>query len=276
MTAATIASDQDQLAFHPHFDVYAALGAALVIYEYAVRTLAPRYAPPGVPAVTRGQRASFYLGIAALLAVSVWPVHDIAEQRLFSVHMVEHMVMWMVAPPLILKGLPAWLLRAVLEPIMPLVRIATRPLVALVVINTVIAALHVPVVVELMSTNDLLHLLDHTVLIAASFLMWWPVLDPIPEMATLAPFGKMGYLFLQSLVPTIPASFLTLGSEPLYGIYETFPRLWGIDAMTDQVVAGLIMKIGGGLILWAVIAWVFFSWAAQEQRSEPPPLVVPR
>jgi putative membrane protein len=190
--------------------------------------------------------------------------------------MVEHMVMWMVAPPLILKGLPAWLLRAVLEPIMPLVRIATRPLVALVVINTVIAALHVPVVVELMSTNDLLHLLDHTVLIAASFLMWWPVLDPIPEMATLAPFGKMGYLFLQSLVPTIPASFLTLGSEPLYGIYETFPRLWGIDAMTDQVVAGLIMKIGGGLILWAVIAWVFFSWAAQEQRSEPPPLVVPR
>ena len=76
----------------------------------------------------------------------------------------------------------------------------------------------------------------------------------------------MGYLFLQSLVPTIPASFMTLGETPLYEIYTTFPRLWGIDVMTDQIIAGLIMKIGGGLILWVAIAWVFFSW--YERRTE--------
>jgi putative membrane protein len=76
----------------------------------------------------------------------------------------------------------------------------------------------------------------------------------------------MGYLFLQSLVPTIPASFLTLGSQPLYPIYEELPRLWGLSAMSDQVIAGLIMKIIGGLIIWGFIAWVFFSWWNDEQK----------
>ena len=82
-------------------------------------------------------------------------------------------------------------------------------------------------------------------------------------------------LFLQSLVPTIPASFMTLGESPLYEIYTTFPRLWGIDVMTDQIIAGLIMKIGGGLVLWVAIAWVFFSWYEDEQKHETGPKVVP-
>mgnify|MGYP001812803425 FL=1 len=123
--------------------------------------------------------------------------------------------------------------------------------------------------------NDLFHFFAHAVLFVSAILMWWPVMDPIPETKTLAPFGKMGYLFLQSLVPTIPASFMTLGESPLYEIYTTFPRLWGMDVMTDQIIAGLIMKIGGGLILWVAIAWVFFSWYDNEQQYETGPVVVP-
>ena len=77
----------------------------------------------------------------------------------------------------------------------------------------------------------------------------------------------MLFLFLQSLVPTIPASFLTFGDKPLYHIYETFPRLWGISAHTDQLVAGLIMKIVGGAVLWTVIAVQFFRWYDLEHRD---------
>ena len=83
-------------------------------------------------------------------------------------------------------------------------------------------------------------------------------MSPLPELPQLSPFMKMGYLFLQSLVPTIPASFLTLGDNPLYTIYETLPRIWGLSAHSDQVIAGLIMKLGGGMLLWGFIAWVFF------------------
>jgi putative membrane protein len=78
---------------------------------------------------------------------------------------------------------------------------------------------------------------------------------------------QMLYLFFQSLAPTIPASFLTFGQEPLYPVYATFPRIWEISALTDQLMAGLIMKIVGGAILWVVIATVFFRWANREQRE---------
>jgi putative membrane protein len=65
----------------------------------------------------------------------------------------------------------------------------------------------------------------------------------------------------------IPASFLTFGQRPLYHVYETFPRVLGISALTDQLIAGLIMKIIGGLILWVVIATIFFRWEARERTE---------
>ncbi|HEX6130571.1 MAG TPA: cytochrome c oxidase assembly protein, partial [Actinomycetota bacterium] len=83
----------------------------------------------------------------------------------------------------------------------------------------------------------------------------------------VSPPGQMMYLFFQSLAPTIPASFLTFGREPLYDVYATFPRIWGISALSDQLAAGLIMKLVGGAILWVVIAVVFFRWANREQRE---------
>jgi putative membrane protein len=97
--------------------------------------------------------------------------------------------------------------------------------------------------------------------------MWWPVMSPLPEMPALPAPGQMLYLFLQSLAPTVPASFLTFGSTPLYPVYASFPRIWGIDALTDQLIAGLTMKLAGGLILWGFIAAIFFRWFAQEQRD---------
>jgi putative membrane protein len=86
-------------------------------------------------------------------------------------------------------------------------------------------------------------------------------------MPPITPPAQMLYLFLQSLVPTIPASFLTFGTTPLYPVYAGFARMWGIDVMSDQLMAGLIMKIVGGFILWVVIAVVFFRWAAREERD---------
>ena len=95
----------------------------------------------------------------------------------------------------------------------------------------------------------------------------WPTPKSEPGNPSLAPPGQILYLFLQSLAPTIPASFLTFGHTPLYPVYATFPRIWGIGALTDQLIAGLIMKLGGGALLWCVIAVVFFRWFDQEQRD---------
>ena len=102
--------------------------------------------------------------------------------------------------------------------------------------------------------------------------MWWPVVDPLPGFGRLSEPGKMLYLFGQSILPTVPASFLTFASSPIYSSYASFPRLWGISAVNDQMVAGLIMKIVGGLLLWIVIAVIFFRWHASEDREQDDPV----
>jgi putative membrane protein len=254
------------VAWHPHLDTLGVVVALALFYELGLRRLHDAYAPRGEESVTRKQRITFYAGIVTLFVATSWPIHDIGEQSLFMFHMIEHLTVALIVPPLLLWGTPWWLLRAVLLPVMPVVKLLTKPIVALFLFNAMLGLIHVPAVLEAMLTSDVNHIVIHALLLFTATLMWWPVIGPIPDTDRLPPFLRMGYLFLQSLVPTIPASFLTLGDEPLYKIYETFPRLWGISAHTDQVLAGFIMKFGGGFILWAGITTVFFRWYNEEQK----------
>ncbi len=258
------------LAWHPHLDTYGLILGLAVGYELGIRRLAELYAPRGEAVVTRAQRSYFYLGLALLLIVSSWPVHDIGERSLFTFHMTEHVVMALIAAPLILLGVPWWLMRVVVRPILPALRILTKPIIALVLFNTVLAGLHYEPILEAMLTSDLAHFSVHLALFLTALLMWWPVIGPVPDLPRLPPLGRMGYLFLQSLVPTVPAAFFTLATGPVYDIYDGFPKLFGWSTVADQTVAGLIMKLGGGLVLWTAIGIVFFTWFAEEQRHSRP------
>ncbi len=257
----------EEISFHIHWDV---LGIVLALgfgYYYAVRRLAPEHGPASGPAVTRRQIAWFTGGLVVFLLARSWPLHDIGDQSLFLFHMIEHLLLALVVPPMLLLGTPSWLMQMLVGPILPVLRVLTRPLVALLLFNGVLAYIHAPGVIELMLRNEAAHLGLHAALLVAATLMWWPVIGPIPEIPKLTPFMAMGYLFLQSLVPTIPASFLTFASTPVYGVYVGLPRLWGLSVIDDPLIAGLIMKVGGGLFLWAVIATIWFKWAAEEERT---------
>lgn len=256
--------------WQPNVEVWLLVLAVGGWYWGTLRRLGPKRAPAGERPATRAQMASFGLGLLTILLAASWPVHDLAERYLFSMHMFQHMLISLVAPPLVLLGLPAWLLRELLRPraFRRLVRTLTRPVVALILFNAVIVTTHWPPVVDLAVRSGLFHFGAHTVLFASALCMWWTVVSPLPEMPTLSYPGRMLYLFLQSIVPTVPASFLTFGSKPLYPIYETFPRIWGIGALTDMRIAGLEMKLLGSAILYVVIAVIFFKWYGQEQKTE--------
>jgi len=255
--------------FHVHLDVLLVVAALEGAYLWSIHRLAPRVPPDGEPGATRRQIMWFTAGALTLLIASEWPIHDLAEGYLFSAHMVQHTLISLVAPPMLLLGMPSWLLRRLLSPrpIYAVIRQLTRPLIALVLFNGVIVLTHWPMLVNAMLEYHPLHLVGHLVLFGTATLMWWPVISPLPEMPTLSYPGRMLYLFLQSIVPTVPASFLTFGSKPLYSFYEQVPRIWGWDALMDQTIAGLIMKLVGGLILWSVIAVFFFKWYQVEQRD---------
>ncbi len=262
------ATTSEVLAFHVHWDLLGLVAVLGLGYWYGLRRLTPHYAPQGEPAVTRRQQGFYYSGLAVLFLVTSWPFHDIGEGSLFMFHMVEHLAISLVVPPLLLLGMPWWFMRLLVRPILPVVRFLTRPLVALALFNATLALLHWSEIVRLMVQNDAIHFFAHLGLFVTAILMWWPVIGPIPDLPRLAPFPRMGYLFLQSLVPTVPASFLTLADGVVYPVYEAFPRLWGISVHTDQVVAGLLMKLGGGAVLWLSITIIFFTWFAEEERHE--------
>jgi putative membrane protein len=257
--------------FNAHPETWVVIVALLGGYLYALSAWGPTLAPGRRPA-TRSQRLCFYLGIAALWVAGDYPVHDLAEGWLFSVHMVQHTAFQLVAAPLLLLGTPGWLLRKLLSPrwLFSTVRVITRPLPALLLMNGYIAVSHVPAFVNLTVHNGLFHFFAHVLLMAFALVMWWPVVSPLPELPHLSYPGRMAYLFGHSIIPTVPASFLTFAGAPLYSAYVELPRIWAwLDPVQDQQIAGLLMKIGGGLLLWAVIAALFFRWAHEEQTGGP-------
>jgi putative membrane protein len=251
---------------HVHLDVFLLFGSVVAAYVIANRR--HERATGEVPARRRTRR--FLAGIAVLVLGAGWPIHDLAERYLYFAHMTQHLLFSLVAPPLLIAGMPPWMLRRLLHPpgVARLVRFLTRPLVALLLFNGVLLFTHWPAVVAASVGSEWLHFGLHVLLVASALVMWWPVMSPLPELPALSAPGQMVYLFLQSLTPTIPASFLTFGDHLLYPVYGTFPRIWGIDALTDQLLAGLIMKLIGGMILWGFIAVIFFRWHAQERAQD--------
>jgi len=292
--------------WHPHLDVWALLGGVLAAYLLAVRFGRARHPAQAAGqgqghATSRKQVVLFCWGVAVLWLASDWPVHDLGEGYLYSFHMVQHLLFTLVAAPLLLLGTPAWLGRRVLgirpgsrsgpagapdgavQPMtvasptrrLQVVRWMARPVPGLIQFNLVLVLSHWPAVVEATLLHHSLHFVAHAVLLVSALLMWMPVASTIPEVPRARPPTQMLYMFLQTVIPTVPASFLTFGAKPLYRIYETFPRLWGVPALTDQQVAGLIMKIGAGFYLWTIIAVVFFRWYEREEGQadsgpEPP------
>ena len=260
------------LAWHAHPDVWALVIMLAGGYWLALTRLGPSRIAPGEPVATRRHVVCFALGVAALWLHADYPIHDVGEGYLFSVHMFQHIGFTLIAAPLLLLGLPVWLVRWLVQPraVGLLVSKLARPLPAAVVFNLVTVLTHWPVVMQASLTYHPVHLVVHTVIFTSALLMWFPVLNRVPELPTMGYPTRMVYLFLQSVVPTVPASFLTFGSTVMYRFYAEAPRAWYFSALDDQQVAGALMKIYAGFLLWAVIAAMFFRWYSGEQRDRAP------
>lgn len=260
------------MVFHPHPSVWLVMMSLLAAYAAAVRYWGPQHTSPGEPPASTWQVRSFALGVAALWIGADWPVHEIAEEYLFSFHMGQHLIFSLVAAPLLLAGLPGWLVRRLVSPppLMAVMRFLTKPLIATILFNGYLVFSHWPGFVEAAVHNEGLHFGAHFILVGTALLMWWPVLSPLPELPRLAPPGQMLYLFLQTIVPTVPASFLTFSQTTFYETYAQAERLFpALDPLTDQRLAGVVMKVGAGFLLWSIIAVLFFRWSAKEESGSP-------
>lgn len=267
VTAAT--PDVDFWRWVPHPEVWLLVGAVVGLYVWAARVIGPKVVAPGTPAVTRSQKRWFALGVLLLWVASDWPMHDVGEEYLYLVHMIQHTVLTLVMPPVLLMATPTWLARLVLGDGRAdrWVHKLARPVPAALIFNAFALLLHAQIIVNTASTNALFHYSLHTAIVASAFLLWLPVCGPLPELRISVP-AQMIYLFITSLVPTVPGAWLVFAQGAVYEVYDIPARMFGISVTTDQQVAGAIMKLGAGTWLWVIITGLFFQWSARNERAD--------
>jgi putative membrane protein len=215
---------------------------------------------------TLGQRISFVAGLVVIFLSLNGPLHDLSDYYLFSAHMVQHLLLTLVAPPLLLAGTPGWMLRPALKHRMIAgpARWLTRVTTAYLLFNVVLAAWHLPALYNTAMAYHPVHIAQHLMFMVAAVLMWWPLLSPLPELPRVAYPAQMLYSFLLMIPMSIVAIYITMADSSLYPAYAAAPRMWGLSPMEDQLIGGLIMWVPGSLFFIGVMSVVFFKW---EQRG---------
>jgi putative membrane protein len=257
----------DWLEWHLHLDVLLLCLGLLAGYWYVIEVLRPTISDAG--RVKGSQTVLFSLGVLTLYIAAGSPVHDLSEKYLLTVHMFQHLLLTLVAPPLLLAGIPGWMWQALLRGprVLAVAKVVLHPLVAFAAFNFLIVITHFPSVVDLALREHWFHFVVHAALMASALAMWWQILSNVPEIPRLSYPLQMAYLFVQSLLPAVIASFITFSRTAVYEFYEQAPRVWGITAVEDQQIAAGLMKTAGSLIIWSFIAVAFFKWYAQEEAE---------
>jgi len=253
--------------WQPYPGVWVLVALLVAGYALALGRLAPRDVRP--PA-TRGQVTSYLMGVIVLWAAADWPIGPLGAGYLVSVHTVQYLLFTMLIPPLLINGTPVWLWRRILAgPGMSRVaRVLSRPLVAFLVFNVILLATHLPAVVDGVTGTQLGSFAKDMLWLFAGLVFWWQVLGPLPELDPLSYPGRILFLLLNVFLPTVPASFLTFADYPIYALYELAPPVGALSARDDQQLAGILMKIVGGFIIFGTASVLFFRWYQLEERRE--------
>jgi putative membrane protein len=245
-----------------HVEVLLGVLGLAALYTRAIVT--------GGRATPLGQPLAFFGGCVALLVALNGPLHDLSDYYLVSAHMVQHLVLTLVVPPLWLAGTPGYVLDGVLEPLLgrriagPIVRALTHPLVALGLYAVALIGWHLPGPYNAALERHGWHVAEHVMLLGSALLAWWPILSTSRRLPALPYAAQLLYLFVFGIPMTVVAAFVTGADRPLYPWYEAAPRLFGLTPLVDQKLGGVIMWVPAGLIPLVAFTVVFFRWAAAE------------
>ena len=213
---------------------------------------------------SRAQRVMFYGALVlTFFSLNGW-LHDLSDYYLFSAHMVQHLMLTLVVPPLLIMGTPAWMFREATryKPVAAIARAVTTAPRTFLIFSVVLAVWHLPPVYETAMENHPIHIVQHLMFMVAATLMWWPVLSPLPELPRISYPLQMLYLFLLTTPMSLVAICIGYADSILYPFYASAPRVLGITPLQDQLIGALIMWVPGGLFFFAIISVVFFRWQA--------------
>jgi putative membrane protein len=249
----------------PYPGVWTFIAALAALYAMILRHARARGDSPSATELT-----SFAAGTLALWAALDWPIGPLGAGYLASVHMVQFLLIGVLAPPLLLHGIPARAYES-LEARPSLVRVlgaVTHPIVALGAFTVMIGVTHWPLVVDALMSSQLGSFALDMTWLAAGLLFSWPVAAPVPRRPWFNYPLKMGHLLAASVLNTGVFAFLTFSSLPVYAIYELAPPISALSAREDQRIAGLLTKMGSAPVMWTWVSILFFRWFREDEKEE--------
>ena len=233
-------------------------------YALAVGPLRERLAP-GAP-FPIGRAAWFYGALAFVYLVEGSPLHDLAERYSLSAHMTQHLLLSYLAAPMLIWGTPTWILRPLLmnRVMAPITRVLTSPVVAFSVFTVLFSAWHIPAIYDGALRNTSLHHFEHGVFLASSLLLWWPLMNPLPEIPAPSALVKLVYLFTLPIAQIPVFGAVTFADHILYDTYANAGWNLGLSARDDQALGGALMKVIGLFTFGIPFAVIFFRWYQRE------------
>jgi putative membrane protein len=191
------------------------------------------------------------------------PLHHLADELLFSAHMVQHLALQLVWAPIFVFGLQPFMVRKLLPagPLRRLVHRITRPGPAFAIYNGTIWIWHIPWLYNLALFSHEWHIVEHLLFMSTAVIFWWPLLSPAPEIPRPAFGSQMMYVFFNMVAMKALGIIISLQDEMIYTYYLQVPRVFGLSPLGDQQVGGLLMWLPGGMLLWGGLGYVFAQWA---------------
>ena len=235
-----------------------------LMYLRRTRTLARR----GLP-VAASRQFLFWLGIALVVLALNSPVDELGERDFFFVHMGQHVLLGDLAPLCFVAGLTGPVLRPVLA-LRPFdrLRFLTHPFVALPLWAVDLCAWHVPFLYQAALHHSAVHALEHALFFTCGAIMWSPVLETLPAPAWFGTGWKLGYIVAVRFIETILANVFIWSASVFYPWYVHPHPIWGINAIHDQNLAGVVMMGEGGLVTLGALAWLFLRLAAEGELKQ--------
>jgi putative membrane protein len=218
----------------------------------------------------------FGLGLITLWVALETPMDSISDYYLDSMHMLQHVLLAFVAPPLMLLGLSPAMAAQLVR--VPLVRAVTEPIPAQVIAALVMIAWHLPPLYDATLYNPGLHVLEHVMFIASGLVLYWPMLEAtsVHSAWQMSPGAKLVYMLIATLPQDAVALPLIFSRVPFYEYYTHVPRLIpGFTALIDQTIAGAVLMITGKATMAVAALVIFYHWFGAERRADEAVLAKP-
>lgn len=216
------------------------------------------------------QIISFMTGLTVLFLAQGSPLNFLAHGYLFSAHMIQMAIMYMLVPPLLILGTPTWIFKMILEYPLPkkILSVLTKPLIAIILFNGLFSVYHFPIIFDTVMGQHMLHNVYHGILFFSACCMWWPILSPVAELDRLTELRKIGYILTGSVLITPVCALVIFSPSVLYETYVNSPQLFSIlPLIDDQQLGGVMMKVIQEGAYFTALCVVFFQWVNREKSS---------